>query len=111
MTNRSSKSVSNAACDDPTFVLAISLIAALEGEPDIQADALLLSSLGMARAELTDYGHRVPQALSVPDASLLADGLATLRALLTTMLQESTNLAHTLRIQAAQRILDQGVIY
>jgi hypothetical protein len=96
----------NAASDDPTFVAVISLIAALEGQPTVQGEVLLLSSLGMARAELTDYGHRVPRQLHALDPVAAEEGLTNLKLLLATMLEESTHLAHTLRIQAAQRILD-----
>jgi len=105
MTTSSANSATSSASNDPAFVEVISLIAALEGQPRVQAEVLLLSGLGMARAELTDYGHRLPGHLHALNPVEVEEGLATLMALLSTMLEKSEQLAHTLRIQAALRIL------
>ena len=91
--------------DDPDFIEAISLIAAMEGLPSVQEDVMILSRLGMARAELTDYGHRIPKSLRPVVTGTLDEGMSMLSGLLDRMLAASKTLAHTLRLQAAQRIL------
>lgn len=44
----------------PDFVYAVALLATLEGVAAKAGQGAVLPLLGMARAELTDFGHRRP---------------------------------------------------
>lgn len=91
------------------FVAAVSMFAALEGACLATRSAETLPYLGMARAELTDYGMRLPMHLEhVPVESFL-EVLAELEELLTHMLSSSPDLTLTLRLHAARQILREGI--
>ena len=93
----------------PDFVYAVSLLAALEDATGQEGHAMVLPFLGMARAELTDFGHRRP-ALYVPvQIGDLRSGLADLEQRLTALLADSQVLQHTLRLDSARRLLRRGV--
>ncbi|MDR7254928.1 hypothetical protein J2X46_003930 [Nocardioides sp. BE266] len=93
----------------PDFIYAVSLIAALEGATGHNGHATVLPYLGMARAELTDFGQRRPAHYVPVHISDLPAGLADLDERLTALLADSPVLQHSLRIDAAQRLLRRGV--
>ena len=93
----------------PNFVRAVSLFAALEGASAATGANEALPYLGMARAELTDYGQRLlTNFVDIPVPSFCA-GLVQLDELLTQMLISSTDLTHTLGLDSAQRLLREGI--
>lgn len=93
----------------PDFVYAISLLAALEGAAGQDGHARALPFLGMARAELTDFGQRRPVGYLPVRVDDLRAGLAELDERITALLADSTVLRHSLRLDAARRILRRGV--
>lgn len=93
----------------PDFVYAVSLLAALEAATGQDGHSLVLPFLGMTRAELTDFGLRRPtHYVSVPVGDLRA-GLTELEQRLTDLLADSQVLQHSLRLDAARRLLRRGV--
>lgn len=93
----------------PEFVYAVSLLAALEGATGQPGHSAALPYLGMARAELVDYGQRRPTHyldLNVEDFNA---GLAELEQRLSAMLSASQVLQHSLRLEAARRLLRRGI--
>ena len=93
----------------PEFVYAVSLLAELEAATGREGHAGVLPFLGMARAELTDFGQRLPAGyVDVPVGDLRA-GLADLDWRLDRLLASSEILQHTLRIDAARRLLRRGL--
>ena len=70
----------------PDFVYAVSLVAALEGATDQEGHALVLPFLGMARAELTDFGQRRPTRYVPVQVDDLRAGLAELDGRITALL-------------------------
>ena len=93
----------------PDFVYAVSLLAALEDSTGQDGHAMVLPFLGMARAELTDFGQRRPAGYVPVQIADLRSGLADLEQRLTTLLADSQVLQHTLRIDSACRLLRRGV--
>ena len=93
----------------PDFVYAVSLLAALEDATGQEGHAMVLPFLGMARAELTDFGQRRPARYVPVQIGDLRSGLADLEQRLTTLLTDSQVLQHTLRIDSARRLLRRGV--
>lgn len=93
----------------PDFVYAVSLLAALEDATGQDGHAIVLPFLGMARAELTDFGQRRPARYVPVQIGDLRSGLTDLEQRLTTLLAESQVLQHTLRIDSARRLLRRGV--
>ncbi|WP_242665075.1 MULTISPECIES: hypothetical protein [unclassified Nocardioides] len=92
----------------PDFVYVVSLLAGLEAATGREGHAGVLPFLGMARAELTDFGQRLPACyVDVPVIDLRA-GLADLDRRLGTLLANSEVLQHSLRIDAARRLLRRG---
>lgn len=94
------------------FITAVSLFAALEGQclvADSPLAAGILPYLGRARAELTDYGQRLPSSLEDVAYASLRGGLDRLDELLTRMLAGSQDLSLTLRLHASRQILREGV--
>ena len=90
------------------FVRAVSTIAAMEGATDLAGHSALLPYLGMARAELTDFGQRrVTRYLAVGVTDLHTAAI-NLEQLLTAMLSSTTVEQHRLRIEAALRYLRSG---
>jgi hypothetical protein len=91
------------------FVRAVSLFAALEGACMASGASEALPYLGMARAELTDYGQRLlANFVDIPVPSFCA-GLVELDELLTQMRASSTDLTHTLGLDSVQRLLRDGM--
>ena len=93
----------------PDLVYAVSLIAALEGAIDHHGHGLVLPFLGMARAELTDFGQRRPANYVPVEIDDLRSGLADLEQRLATLLADSQVLQHSLRLDAPRRLLCRGV--
>lgn len=94
--------------DSAEFVGAVSLLAALEADTAHPGHRAVLPYLGMARAELTDFGQRRPTVLVPVDVEDLAVGLRDLDEQLALMRAHSPVLQHTLRIDAARRFLGRG---
>ena len=93
----------------PDFVYAVSLLAALEGATEQDGHAVVLPFLGMARAELTDFGQRRPAHFVPVQIGDLRAGLADLEQRLTALLADSHVLQHSLRLDSARRLLRRGV--
>jgi hypothetical protein len=93
----------------PDFVYAVSLLAALEGATALDGHGEALPFLGMARAELVDFGQRRPTRYVDVEIDDFRGGLAELDGRLTAMLTSSEVLGHTLRIDAARRLLRRGI--
>ena len=93
----------------PDFVYAVSLLAALEDATGQEGHTLVLPFLGMARAELTDFGQRRPAGYVPVQVGDLRSGLADLEQRLTDLLADSQVLQHTLRLDSARRLLRRGV--
>lgn len=93
----------------PDFVYAVSLLAALEGAIGQDGHSMVLPFLGMARAELTDFGQRRPAHYVPVQIGDLRSGLADLEQRLTALLADSQVLQHTLRLDSARRLLRRGV--
>lgn len=89
----------------PGFRYAISLRAALEGATELDGHSAALPYLGMARAELCDFGQRRTDRYVPVVVSDKPSGLAELDERLTTMLAESDVPQHRLRIEAALKLL------
>lgn len=94
---------------NPDFVYAVSLFAALESSTGQKGHATVLPFLGMARAELTDFGQRRPTCYVPIQIGDLRSGLADLERHLTALLADSKVLHHSLRLDAALRTLRRGV--
>jgi hypothetical protein len=93
----------------PDFVYAVSLLAALEGATGEGGHGEVLPFLGMARAELVDFGQRRPAHYVDVEIDDFHAGLAELEERLTAMLISSKVLQHTLRVDAARRLLRRGI--
>ena len=93
----------------PDFVYAVSLLAALEGAVGHRGHAEALPYLGMARAELVDYGQRRPAHYIEVEVEDFGAGLAELQERLTAMLAASQVLQHSLGLEAARRLLRRGI--
>ena len=93
----------------PDFVYAISLLAALEGATGEDGQRAVLPFLGMARAELVAFGQRRPTEYLDVTIDDFHAGLAELEERLTAMLTSSEVLQHTLRVDAARRLLRRGI--
>lgn len=91
--------------ESQAFVHAVSLIAAMEDASHLEGHAAALPHLGMARAELTDFGqrradHYVPIVLGDLQA-----GLTDLEERLMAMLARTDVLQRKIRLETALRIL------
>lgn len=96
----------NETCDESqAFIHAVSLIAAMEGATDLEGHGAALPYLGMARAELTDFGQRRAERYVPVALSDLHTGLTELEDLLTAMLARSDVPQHRLRLEAALKML------
>lgn len=93
----------------PDFVYAVSLLAALEGATGQDGHAMVLPFLGMARAELTDFGQRRPAHFVPVQIGDLRSGLADLEQRLAALQADSNMLQHSLRLDSARRLLRRGV--
>lgn len=93
----------------PDYVYAVSLLAALEGAIGQDGHAMVLPFLGMARAELTDFGQRRPSHYVPVKVGDLRSGLADLEERLTALLADSRVLQHSLRLDSARSLLRRGV--
>jgi len=93
----------------PDFVYAVSLLAALEGATGQEGHAMVLPFLGMARAELTDFGQRRPTHYVPVQLGDLRSGLVDLEERLTALLADSAVLQQSLRLDSARRLLRRGV--
>lgn len=92
----------------PDFVYAVSLLAALEDATGQEEHAIVLPFLGMARAELTEFGQRRPSHYVPVEVGDLRSGLADLEQRLTALLADSQVLQHSLRLDSARRLLRRG---
>lgn len=92
----------------PDFVYAVSLLAALECATGQKGHATLLPYLGMARAELTDFGQRRPARFDAVHVVNIRVGLADIDDRLSQLLADSDVLQHTLRIDTARRLVRCG---
>ena len=95
--------------ETPDFVYAVSLLAALESATGQDGHTVVLPFLGMARAELTDFGQRRPAHFVPVQIGDLRSGLADLEQRLTSLLTDSHVLQHSLRLDSARRLLRRGV--
>jgi len=93
----------------PDFVYAVSLLAALEGATGHDGHAVVLPFLGMARAELTDFGQRRNAYYLEVEVGELRSGLAGLEKRLTALLVTSEELQQTLRVDAALAHVRRGI--
>ncbi|MGE0229653.1 MAG: hypothetical protein AB7U23_14210 [Dehalococcoidia bacterium] len=93
----------------PDFIYAVSLLAALEAATGQDGHSLVLPFLGMTRAELTDFGQRRPTHYVPVQVGDLRAGLTELEQRLTGLLADSQVLQHSLRLDAARRLLRRGV--
>jgi hypothetical protein len=93
----------------PDFIHAVSLLAALEGATGEEGQGEALPFLGMARAELVAFGLRRPIDYVDVEIDDFHAGLAELEERLTAMLTSSEALQHTLRLDAARRLLRRGI--
>lgn len=91
----------------PDFVFAVSLIAALEAAPT--AGHAVRPLLGMARAELTDFGQRRPAHYVEATVTNIPAALAELEERLIALRAGSQVLQHSLRVDAALRLLHRGL--
>ena len=98
-------------CDPtPDFVYVVSLLAALEDATEQVGNGMVLPFLGMARAELTDFGQRRPPCYIPIQVDDLRSGLADLERRLTALLADSKVLRHSLRLDAAVQALRRCVL-
>lgn len=95
--------------ETPDFVYTVSLLAAMEGAVGQEGHRVALPYLGMARAELVDYGQRCPSYYVNVNVDDFRTGLAELEERLTAMLATSQVLQHSLRLEAARRLLRCGI--
>jgi hypothetical protein len=95
--------------ETPDFIYAVSLLAALEDATGQAGHAVVLPFLGMARAELTDFGQRRPAHYVAVEVGDLRSGLVDLEEQLTALLASSQVLQHSLRVDSARRLLRRGV--
>jgi hypothetical protein len=93
----------------PDFVYAVSLLAALEGATDQDGHATVQPFLGMARAELTDFGQRRTAYYVDVEVGELRSCLAGLEERLTALLVSSERLQQTLRVDAALAYVRRGI--
>ena len=93
----------------PDFVYAVSLLAALENATGQAGHAAVLPFLGMARAELVDFGQRQPTSYVPVYFADVPSGLTDLEERLTNLLAASPVLQHSLRIESARRLLRRGI--
>jgi hypothetical protein len=94
---------------EPDFVYAVSLLAALEGATGQAGHHAALPFLGMARAELVDYGQRRPSHYLDVEVGDFHDGLVELDGRLALLRASSPVLQETLRIEAARRLVRQAM--
>ncbi|RHW28606.1 hypothetical protein D0Z08_01725 [Nocardioides immobilis] len=95
--------------ESPDFVYTVSLLAALEGAAGQEDHRAALPHLGMARAELVDYGQRRPTHYVDVYVDDFRAGLAELEERLTAMLTTSQVHQQSLRLEAARRLLRCGI--
>lgn len=93
----------------PDFVYAVSLLAALESMPATTGHAVG-PLLGMARAELTDFGQRRPAHFVEVPITNWHGAMTELEQRLTQLVVDSQTLQHTLRVEAALRLLRRGLV-
>jgi len=93
----------------PDFVYVVSLLAALESATGQEGHASVLPFLGMARAELTDFGQRRPAHYVPVQVGDLRAAMGELDQRITALLDRSPVLQHSLRLDAARRLLRRGV--
>ncbi|MCX6398402.1 MAG: hypothetical protein NTX33_00530 [Propionibacteriales bacterium] len=93
----------------PDFVYAVSLLASLEDSAGQVGHAWVLPLLGMARAELVDFGRRRPDHFVETEETSLATGLVDLDARLTALLSDSDVLQETVRLEAARRYVRRAL--
>ena len=93
----------------PEFVYAVSLLAALEGATGKDGHADALPFLGMARAELVDFGQRRLAHFVDVQVNDFHAGLLELDQRLTAIRTTSKVLQHTLRADSAQRLLRRAI--
>lgn len=109
--NTASTTPATAAYDpSPDFVYAISLLAELEQAAVPAGYAHVMPFLGMARAELTDFGQHSPAGYLEVQVVEVRTGLNDLEQRLINLLATSTVLRQTLRIEAALRLLRRGTV-
>ncbi|GAA1142648.1 hypothetical protein [Ornithinicoccus hortensis] len=90
------------------LIHALSLLAALEEATDLEGHAAALPYLGMARAELTDFGQMRVERYVPMAVSDLHGGLRELEDRLKTLLAKTGVPQHRLRIEAALRLLGRS---
>lgn len=93
----------------PDFCYAVSLLAAMEGAIGMAGHEEVLPFLGMARAELVEFGQRRPAYLIALEPTSIRSGLCELQDRLTALLAESTVLRHSLRVDAARAHVRRGL--
>jgi len=93
----------------PDFVYALSLLAALEGASGERGHREALPFLGMARAELVDFGQRRPTHYVDVEIEDFPASLRELEERLTALFSDSLVLQHTLRVDSARRLVRRGI--
>lgn len=94
--------------DASDWTHAVSLIAHLQQATDQPGYRQVVPRLGMARAELSDFGQRPTTVFMPTDVTSLSTGLAELQTVLRALLAASPQLRDTLRIGAALHHVDQA---
>ncbi|GAW52547.1 MULTISPECIES: hypothetical protein [unclassified Nocardioides] len=92
----------------PDFVYVISLIAALIGATGHPEQRRAAPFLGMAEAELVDFGQRRPTHYVAIQIDDFRASLAELEDRMTALMTDSQILQHTLRIDSALRFLHRA---
>lgn len=87
---------------------AVSVCAELEALCAATGPSRVLSYIGMARCELTEYGARLPASYQVLNVLSIDEGLRHLDRLLTALLQDA-DLAFALRLHEAREIVRDGL--
>jgi hypothetical protein len=93
----------------PDFCNAVSLLAAIEGASGRAGHEEALPFLGMARAELVDFGERRPAQLVDIAVVDVPAGLRELDTRITTLLADTHALQLSLRLDAARNHVRRGI--
>lgn len=94
---------------NPDFCLAVSLLAALESATEQDGHAGVLPFLGMARAELTDFGHHRQARYIEVEVTDLRTGLRELAHRMTELRAVSSDVQRSLGIESSRRLLERAI--
>lgn len=91
------------------FCYTVSLVAAIEGATDLPGHAEVLPFVGMARAELVDFGQRQPARLWEVELVDIRGSMSELQGRVAALMTASPVLQQTLRLDAAQRHVQRAL--